>query len=122
MGIPFQRKLDDLFRNDRSIWLKIGGGVLVALYVTVQSILRQGKVADRSIVWRVSIISLLVAVAGGGLISFLLTMKDRMKQRLANGERVNPLLRAYLCMGIWSLLLWCPTIFFLGIVLIIITH
>jgi drug/metabolite transporter (DMT)-like permease len=122
MRIPFQRTLDDVFRSDRSIWLKIGGGVLVALYVTFQSILRQGKVADRSIVWRVSIISLLVAVACGGLISFLLTMKDRMKQRLAKGERVNPLLRAYLCMGFWSLLLWCPTIFFFGIVLIIVTH
>jgi hypothetical protein len=122
MRIPFQRKLDDLFRSDRSIWLKIGGGVLVTLYVAVKSVFPQEKVADRAMVLRVSIISLLVALVCGGLISFLLTMKDRMKQRLAKGERVNPLLRAYLCMGVWSLLLWCPTIFFLGIFLIIITH
>ena len=53
---------------------------------------------------------------------FLLTMKDRVRRRLARGERVNLLVRAYLGMGIWSLLLWCPTIFFLGIVLIILTH
>jgi hypothetical protein len=120
--IPFQRKLDEAFRSDRSIWLKIGGGVLVALYVTFQSIMRQGKVEDRSIMWRVTLIALLVAVVCGGLISFLLSMKDRMTRRLARGERVNPFARAYLCMGIWSLLLWCPTIFFLGIVLIILTH
>ena len=122
MRIPFHRKLDEIFRSDQSNWLKVGCGVLVALYVTFQGFTRQGKVEDRAMMWRVTIIALLFAVFCGGLISFLLIMKDRAKRRLARGERVNLLVRAYLCMGIWSLVLWCPTIFFLGIVLIILTH
>ena len=122
MRIPFYRKLDETFRSDGSNWLKIGCGVLVALYVTFKGIMRQGKVEDRTMMWRVTIIALLFAVFCGGLISFLLIMKDRAKRRLARGERVNPFVRAYLGRGIWSLLLWCPTIFFLGIVLIILTH
>jgi len=105
------------------MWLKIGGGILVALYATFQSFMRIGtKAEDRPTMWRVTLIALLVAAVCGGLIGFLLTMKDRVKRRLARGERVNLLVRAYLGMGIWSLLLWCPTIFFLGIVLIILTH
>jgi hypothetical protein len=121
--IPFQRKLDETFRSDRSMWLKIGGGVLVALFVTLQSFMRIGNGAeDRSTMWRVTLIGLLVAAVCGGLIGFLLTMKDRVRRRLARGERVNLLVRAYLGMGIWSLLLWCPTIFILGILLIILTH
>ncbi len=122
MRIPFQRKLDEIFRSDKSAWLKIGCGVLVALYVTIQSFMRLRKAEDRSSLWQVTLISLLVAVVSGGLIAFLLIIKDRVKQRIARGEHVNLLVRAYLGMGIWSLLLWCPTIFVVGILLIILTH
>jgi hypothetical protein len=120
--IPFRRKLDETFRGDRSTWLKVGGGVFVALFVTFESVVRQEMVADRATMWRVTLIALLVAALSGGLIAFFLTMKDQVKRRLLRGERVNPLIRAYLGMGIWSLLLWCPTVFFLGILLIIVTH
>jgi hypothetical protein len=122
MGLPFKRQLDQLFRGNRSIWLKVGGGVLVALYLTLQSFLRNAKGVDRATIVRVTSIGLVVAVVAGALIALLLAMKDRMKERLARGEKVNLLARAYLGMGIWSLLLWCPTIFFLGIVLIVLTH
>ncbi len=37
MGMPFQRQFDQLFRGERAIRLKVGGGVLVALYLTLQS-------------------------------------------------------------------------------------
>jgi ABC-type spermidine/putrescine transport system permease subunit II len=100
----------------------VGGGVFVALFVTFESVVRQEMVADRATMWRVTLIALLVAALSGGLIAFFLTMKDQVKRRLLRGERVNPLIRAYLGMGIWSLLLWCPTVFFLGILLIIVTH
>jgi hypothetical protein len=122
MGMPFQRQLDQLFRGKRSIWLKVGGGVLVALYLTLQSFWRNAKGADRATAVRVTLVGLVVAGIAGALIALFLAMKDRMKERLARGERVNLLARAYLGMGIWSLLLWCPTIFFLGILLIILTH
>ena len=122
MRMPFHRKFDETFRSEGSTWLKVGGAVLVALYVTSQGFMRVGKGQDRAVVLRVTIIGLCLAAVAGGLIGFLLTMKDRVKRRLARGERVNLIARAYLGMGIWSLLLWCPTIFFLGIVLIILTH
>jgi hypothetical protein len=71
---------------------------------------------------RESLFTLLVVAASGGVIGFLLVMKDHVKRRIAGGEQVNLLVRAYFSMGIWSLLLWCPTIFFLGILLIVLTH
>ena len=122
MRIPFQRKLDEIFGSDRSAWLKIAGGILVGLFVAIQSVMRLGKAEDRPTTWRETLIYLLVVPVSGGLIGFLLVIKDRVKRRIAGGERVNFLLRAYFGMGIWSLLLWCPTIFFLGILLIILTH
>ncbi len=115
MRLPFHRKFDEIFRGDRSTWLKGVCGVVVAAYITGSVFLRQEKSADRTTYWRVAIIGVVFAAIAGGLIAFLLTMKDRVKQRLARGERVNLLARAYLGMGIWSLLLWCPTVFFLGI-------
>jgi hypothetical protein len=70
-----------------------------------------------------SAISALVVVAVcGGLLAFLLGMKNSVKRRLARGEKVNSFVGAYVGMGIWSLLLWCPIVFFLGIVLIMLTH
>jgi hypothetical protein len=120
--IPFQRKLDELFRSDSSAWLKIGGGILVGLCVAIQVVMRDGKAENRPTMGRETLFTLLVVAASGGVIGFLLIMKDHVKRRIAGGEQVNLLVRAYLGMGIWSLLLWCPTIFFLGILLIILTH
>jgi hypothetical protein len=120
--IPFQRKLDELFRSDSSAWLKIGGGILVGLCVAIQVVMRDGKAENRPTMGREALFTLLVVAASGGVIGFLLIMKDHVKRRIAGGEQVNLLVRAYLGMGIWSLLLWCPTIFFLGILLIILTH
>jgi hypothetical protein len=115
MRLPFYRKFDEVFRGERSTWLKAVCGVVIAAYITGTVFLRQGKGADRATHWRVAIIGVVFAAVAGGLIAFVLTMKDRVKQRLARGERVNLLARAYLGMGIWSLILWCPTIFFFGI-------
>jgi hypothetical protein len=120
--IPFQRKLDELFRSDSSAWLKFGGGILVGLCVAIQVVMRDGKAENRPTMGRETLFTLLVVAASGGVIGFLLIMKDHVKRRIAGGEQVNLLVRAYLGMGIWSLLLWCPTIFFLGILLIILTH
>ena len=115
MRLPFHRKFDEVFRGDRSTWLKAVCGVVVAAYMTGTVVLRQGKGAARATHWRVAIIGVVFAALAGGLIAFLLTMKDRVKRKIARGERVNPFARAYLGMGIWSLLLWCPTLFFVGI-------
>jgi ABC-type Fe3+-siderophore transport system permease subunit len=115
MRLPFHRKFDEVFRGERSTWLKAVCGVIVAVYITGSVFLRQEKRGDRATYWRVAIIGVVFAAVAGGLIAFMLQMKDRVKQKMAKGERVNPLARAYLGWGIWSLLLWCPTIFFLGI-------
>jgi hypothetical protein len=120
--IPFQRKLDELFRSDSSAWLKIGGGILVGLCVAIQVVMRDGKAENRPTMGRETLFTLLIVTASGGVIGFLLIMKDHVKRRIAGGEQVNLLVRAYLGMGIWSLFLRCPTIFFLGILLIILTH
>ena len=122
MRIPFQRKLDELFRSDSSAWLKIGGGILVGLCVAIQVVMRDGNAENRPTMGSETLFTLLVVAASGGVIGFLLVMTDHVKRRIAGGQQVNLLVRAYLGMGIWSLLLWCPTIFFLGILLIILTH
>ena len=31
--VPFQKKLDDLFQGDRTIWLKMGGGAFVGAFI-----------------------------------------------------------------------------------------
>jgi hypothetical protein len=115
MEISFQKKFDEIFRGNRSSWLKTGAGALIALYVTALSIFRVVKPAERSTAWRTMLVCVLCAAVCGALIAFLLTVKDRVKRRLAKGDRVNLFVRAYLGSGIWSLLLWCPTIFFFGI-------
>ena len=128
MRIPFQRKLDEIFRSDRSVWLKIGCGVLVGLYffthnLTIHSLTQLEKAEDRSTLWRVALFVLLVAAVSGGLTAFLLSMQDRVKQRIARGEDVNFLVRAYLGVGIWSLhFCWCPTIILLCFLFAIVTH
>jgi hypothetical protein len=120
--IPFQRKLDEIFRSDSSAWLKIGGGILVGLFVAIQVVMRPGNAENRPTMSRETVFTLLVSAVSGGLIGFVLIMKDRVKRQIAGGEQVNLVVRAYFGMGIWSLLLWCPTIFLLGILLIILTH
>ena len=93
MRLPFHRKFDEIFRGERSTWLKAVCGVVVAAYITGSVFLRQEKRGDRASYWRVAIIGVVFAAVAGGLIAFMLQMKDRVKQKIAKGERVNPFAR-----------------------------
>jgi hypothetical protein len=115
MPLPFHRKFDEVFRGERSTWLKVACGVVVAAFIAGMVFLQQEKRGDRATYSRVAIISFVCTAVAGGLIALGLQMKDRVTQKIAEGERVNLIARAYLGMGFWSLVLWCPTIFFLGI-------
>jgi hypothetical protein len=74
MRIPFDRQLDEIFRSERSIRLKAGAGVLVALYLVSSAFMWLGDEENRRF-WRVTLVSLLFAAGCGGVIGLLLTMK-----------------------------------------------
>jgi hypothetical protein len=122
MPIPFRQSIDRTFKSDRPVRVKIALGVFVTLCMTVVGLVRSPKPPDPKTEMPLIIGGLIFATACGGVISYLLHVKDRVKHRLARGERVNLLARAYLGMGIWSLVLWFPTIFITGIFFIIVSH
>lgn len=107
MQIPFRRELDDLFRSDRSLWWKIGGGALVGLLIGGSSLAKE-EANPKISTTTALMLSGFLAVAGG-LIALVLALKDVVRRRYENGQPVNPLLRFCLASR--------ATIPFLGIVL-----
>jgi hypothetical protein len=101
LPLPFRRELNELFRKDRRVFLKIAGGLFVGAFVAAGAV---GKLAD-------VVAALFIAAAAlvGGLAVCALCLKDVVHRRIAAGEPTNVLLRAYLTSGKISLILWLTT-------------
>jgi hypothetical protein len=122
--IPFSRILDETFRSDHSLWIKMGCAGFVSAFCVLVTISKSAGADDLAkVIFRPFTVGILAfsIVAGAGL-ALMLSMKDVIVGRISRGEPVNPILRLYLGMGVWSLLAWFPTAFLLGILLIIATH
>lgn len=118
MPILFHSELDEAFRSDRSIWIKIGGCAFVGTLAGLKGA-NNLNAENRSSALVVGITIAIPALIGA-VLGLCLSLKDVVKRRLNDGQSVNLVLRAYFGWGIGSLLLWVVTIFFgtIGILLL----
>ncbi len=122
MRLPFRGELDETFRSDRSVWIKMAAAALVADFCAVLGLwkMRTNDVPIDDFLKSLNLgILAIVAVAGAGT-SLLLSLKDVIRRRIDRGDSVNFFLKLYLGMGVWSLVAWFPTGFVLGILVIVI--
>ncbi len=120
--VPFGRGLDEVFRGDRAVWLKVLGCGFVASALVVSVLLRErsGAVAER-VGLQVSnpvlaIVGGLSAVAGC-MLGVLLSLKDVVGRTIDEGRTVHPLLRLYFASGFKSLAIWIVTV--LGTIMVV---
>ncbi len=112
-SIPLGSSFNDLFSGGASVWLKIVGGAVATPLAVAMLVLRskrRGNVTlpDDPAIIAIALVAL--AVVGGGL-GGLLSMKDVVQTRLANGKPVSFPLKLLFGFGLWSLLLvWFPGI------------
>jgi hypothetical protein len=105
--VPFSRELDELFQQDRRAWLKVLGGAFVGAVLS-WSMIRKQPIKDEG-PFVVACMVILFALAGACAV-LLLSLKDIVRRRVDDGKPVNLVLRAYLALGTWSLLLWFFTV------------
>ena len=118
MRIPFHSEFDEVFRGDRSVWLKMVGCALVTVFVVLISMARMAARGARGIelTGRAIVAAALVAAGIGALIGLTLALKDVVERRRAGGLPVNPVLRLYLGMRTVSLVVWFFTALVGGLV------
>jgi hypothetical protein len=114
----FSDKLNATKWSVRSVSLKMAGGALLAAFVTGGSVLsleppRGDARSPRTPGLLLG--SVLFAAVTGALIGYLLAVRDLVLERRSSGQRVNPVMQAYFCWGVASLILWFITLFAVGI-------
>lgn len=123
-ALPHDSTFSDLFSEGPSLWLKILGGAIatpVALVVFGLRAHHRGGTKlpqDPAIIAVILGLSVIVGAALGGLLS----LKDVVQTRIAEGKPVAFPFKLLFGFGIWSLLLvWFPGIIVLTLVITIIT-
>jgi hypothetical protein len=109
--VPFGRELDDLFKSDRAIWLKMGGCGFATAFVVVTTVLRGIHTGQLAFALSGLLISILIVTSFGvgAILALALALKDVVVRRITRGEPVSPLLRIYFGMRRRSLLVWFVT-------------
>lgn len=92
-GIPGGSTFNEIFQSDRSIWIKILGGAVATPIILVVLMLRAkrrgggaGAAIDLSSPTMIG--ALAASMVFGGILATLLTAKDVVQRRLANGQPV----------------------------------
>lgn len=110
-NVPLGSTFNDLFSGGASVWLKIVGGAIVTPLAVVMLVLRSKRRGNTTLPDDPIIIAVAIAgcaIVGGGL-GGLLSLKDVVQTRLADGKPVSYPLKLLFGFGIWSLLLvWLP--------------
>ena len=121
--IPKFSEFDELFRSDKAIWLKMLGGAAVAGMLAVVSVVKshQRRAANEGIGTAAETFIVLGATALGSIIVLALCLKDIVRRRLDNGQKVNRILKLYLGMRWVSLAMWFFTITALTVAIIAFT-
>ncbi|MEZ6125856.1 MAG: hypothetical protein R3C49_22240 [Planctomycetaceae bacterium] len=112
-GIPLGSSFDDLFSGGASVWLKIVGGAVVTPIAVVVIALRSKRRGGVDLPHDPAVIGISLAGCSvvGAVLGGLLSLKDVVQTRLADGKPVSFPLRLLFGFGIWSLLLvWFPGI------------
>ena len=115
---PLANKPNGTHWNIRSVSLKMAVGAVVAAGIVGFSALavtapRGDARSPRSPGLLLGYV--LFAAVTGALIGYFLALRDLVLERRSKGQRVHPVLRAYFCWGLFSVVLWCVTGFAAGI-------
>ena len=123
MRVPFHRELDEVFQSDRSIWLKMSGCAFATVFVVITAIVRGIRDGRLNIRLSPPLIAGMagISAASGALLALVLSLKDVVRRRVIRGEPVNPVLKIYFGMGLWSLVAWFPTLLIVGFFIAIAT-
>ena len=106
-------EFDELFRSDKSIWLKAIGAAAaggIAAFAAVKKNRDLGIGLASTIVIGGAVIGCIMGV--------MLSLKDIVRRRIESGETVHPLLKLYLGMRFVSVIVWFVTIIVLVFVFI----
>jgi len=122
IGVPLGSSFNDLFAGGASVWLKIVGGAIATPLAVMVLVLRSKRRGNTALPDDPAIIA--IAIAGCGMVGAglggLLSLKDVVQTRLADGKPVSLPLKLLFGFGIWSLLLvWFPGIIVLTLVVTI---
>jgi len=111
MRTPFRDELNEAYRTDRSIWMKIGGGAAVGAILGIASCVRDrlGGGGQFDIESFAGVMLITGAAAIGAAAGLMLALKDVVQRRIGSGRHVNPLLRTYFGLGVVSLIVWFIT-------------
>ena len=112
--IWFHSELNELFTSDRSALRKIG----------TCAFLLSGTMAYKFCLqsWAEMAGAGIFGFSAGAIAGTTLSLKDVVRRRIAEGRPVNFILRVYLGLGVWSILLWCATVLFVGFTVIYNAH
>ena len=116
MKVPFNRELDDPFRSDRAIGLKMLGCGLVSTFCVIAEVLKNTD-SPAMDVMKPAQWAFLIAIVPtmGASLGLVMGLKDTVVRRLDSGEPVARLLKVYFGMRVFSLLAWFATVMFLGL-------
>jgi len=121
MLFPFHNEFDELFRGNRSIWLKMAGAAAATDLIVLLSGALNAQPGGLGLgPGTIAIVLVVAAVAGAGF-AILLSLKDIVARRRSAGRHVSWLLRLYFTDGVVSFMLWSVTatmIIVLGIIIL----
>ncbi len=123
MKVPFRRELEDLFASDHSIVFKLLGGAFVGGLFSLRLALKDPKTGGLDLSTPAKITIVAISAFVGMLVVLLLSLRDVVVRRVEQGQRVNPLLRAYFGRGNGCLMvgLWFMTVIFVTLIVTILT-
>jgi len=105
--IPFRKQIEEVFRSDRSIWLKMTCGAFVGAMLAL-FILSHAEAGEFPLA---AIVTLLVMYAAlGAILGICLSVRDLVRRRISDGKPVSLPLRMYFNWGAVSGVIWTVTI------------
>ena len=110
-GVPLGSSFNDLFSGGASVWLKIVGGAIATPVIVVVFALRSSRGGGRVLPNDPVLIAISLAACAviGAVLGALLSLKDVVQTRLADGKPVSFALKLLFGFGLWSLLfVWFP--------------
>ena len=95
--LPFRSELDEVVRGDRSIWAKMAACAAVTTALVIGGLVKMTGDEHLNVELSAPLVAACVigsSVAGAGL-ALALALKDVVRRRVGEGERVNPILRVF---------------------------
>lgn len=122
--VPFQRELEDLFRSDKTVILKLLGGAAVGVFFSLRIVLKDSRGGGGpTMSTTMKGVVLTGGAIAGALAVLVLLLRDVVGRRVDQGKPVNPILKAYFGKGNGCLMiaLWSVTVIFLAFVVTMLT-